>query len=76
MNRPRDWHSNKPGREGKISYDIPYMQNLKKKKKKDRIELTKQKEIHRFKNELMAAWGNEQLGNLRLTRMHCNIKNR
>ena len=31
----------------------------KKKKKKDRIELTKQKEIHRFKNELMAAWGNE-----------------
>ena len=41
MNEPRDKHWNKPDREGKISYDIPYMYNLKK-KKKEKLELNLQ----------------------------------
>ena len=30
MDRPRDYYTSKPDRERQISYDITYMQNLKK----------------------------------------------
>ena len=37
------------GREGEMSYDIPYMWNLKKKKMVQMNLLTKQKDTHRLR---------------------------
>ena len=50
MNGPRDCHTewSKSDRGGEISYDIPYMWNLKR---NDTIELTKQKETHRLREQ-------------------------
>jgi len=42
----------KADREGKISYDIPYMWNLKE---NDTNEITTQKETHRPREQLMAV---------------------
>ena len=42
----------KSGREGEISYDTPYMWNLKR---SDINELTKQKETDRPRKQLMVA---------------------
>ena len=46
MDGPRDYHTewSKSNRKGEISYDIPYMWNVKR---NDRNELTKQKETLR-----------------------------
>ena len=48
MDGPRECHTNwsKSDREREISYDIPYMPNLKG---NDSSELTKEKEIYRIK---------------------------
>ena len=48
MERPRQCHTewSKSDREGEISYDIPYMWNLKR---NDTNDLTKQKETHRLR---------------------------
>ena len=49
----------KSDREGKISYDVPYMWNLKR---NDTIELTKQKETCTLENTLMVAGRKEGQG--------------
>ena len=53
MDGPRDYHTkwSKPDKERKISYDIAYMWNLKKKKqnKKQMNSFPKQKETHRHR---------------------------
>ena len=48
MNGPRDCHIelSKSDWEGEISYDIPYMWNLKR---NDTNELTKEKETHKLR---------------------------
>ena len=48
MDEPRECHTewSKSDTEGEISYDIPYMWNLKR---SDTNEFTKQKEIHRLR---------------------------
>ena len=48
MDAPRECHTelNKSGREGEISYDTPYMWNLKR---NDTNGLTKQKQSHRLR---------------------------
>ena len=48
MNGPRECHTerSKSDREGEISYDIPYMWNLKR---NDTTELTKQKKTHKLR---------------------------
>ena len=55
MDGPGERHTerSKSDREGEVSFDIPYMWNLKR---NDTNELTKQKETHRLlENELMVA---------------------
>ena len=50
MDGPKECHTelSNSGREGEMSYDIPYMWILKKKKKMVRMNLlTKQKDTHR-----------------------------
>ena len=46
MNGPRDCHAEGSKSEGEVSYDIPYMWNLKR---NDANELAKQKETHRLR---------------------------
>ena len=48
MDGPRECHTetSQSDREGELSYDIPYMWNLKR---NDTNELTKQKETHRLR---------------------------
>ena len=75
MDGPRDCHTewSKSGREGKISYGIPYVQNLKR---NDTSELTHKTETD-LKNELMVAGGREDgegiIRGLELTYTHCYI---
>ena len=45
MNGPRDCHAEGSKSEGEVSYDIPYMQNLKKMIQMNLF--TKQKQAHR-----------------------------
>ena len=56
MDGPRECHIewSKSDREGELSYDIPYMWNLKR---NDTNELTKQKETHRLKAWTYGCWG-------------------
>ena len=64
MDEPRDCHTewSKPEREGEISYDIPYMWNLK------RNELTKQKQTPRLGERTYGGqgegWGEQIVGEL------------
>ena len=56
MDGPRDCHTewSKSDREGEISYDIPYIPNLKR---NDTNELTKQKETHRLRKQTHGCQG-------------------
>ena len=66
----------KSDREGEISYDIPYMWNLKR---NDTNELTNQKGLTDLEDELMVVRmkdaGKGYLGNLGSTCTHCYILN-
>ena len=54
MDEPGDYHLNKSDRERQISYDIAYMQNLKK---NDTNLFTKQKQTHRRREQTYGYWG-------------------
>ena len=53
MGRPRDHHTewSKSDRGREISYDIAYMQNLKKKKKLQMNLFASQKQAHRLREQ-------------------------
>ena len=59
-------------REGDISYNIPYMWNLKG---NDTNELTKQKETHRLRKQTYGCWGKGQLGSSGRSCTHGYIQN-
>ena len=76
MDEPRDCHTEgrKSNREGEISYNIPYMWNLKR---NDTDELTKQRDSQTYEDELMVARGRDggkgQLESWGWTCTHCCI---
>ena len=57
MDGLREYHTEWSKSEKKISNGIPYMWILKKKKKNDTNELTKQKEAHRLKEQIYGCPG-------------------
>ena len=59
-------------REGDISYNIPYMWNLKG---NDTNELTKQKETHRLRKQTYGCWGKGYLGSSGRSCTHSYIQN-
>ena len=58
MDRPRDWHTewSKLDREEVISYDTPYMWNIKR---NDTNELRRQEQTHKHREWTHGCWGEE-----------------
>ena len=63
MGGPRQCHTERirSHREGEISYDIPYMWNLKRSYTN---ELTKQKETHRLRRQTQGCWQGRMWGGI------------
>ena len=57
-------------REGEISYDFPYMWNLKR---NNTNELMKQKETHRLRKRTYGCWGEGIVRKFGMDMYHCFI---